>query len=225
MERQHTDKFIVRVYADSRGSWLAHELRKFNCDEINYSVHYRKGATLIDIWTMIEADLFSSKIDFIFILAGVCDMTDFSYTRTGRRYVFPPFDMDLRFQEIERIMCGIENNFRLIGGSCKLCFIQEAGIDIIRYNRIRHPVPASMLIMQASLEDNLRRLQMFTKSLNDRLGVPTLWSLIITHAMKNGLWTAVYDRTFDGLHFSGKQIAELAGAIANYVYKAIYRHI
>lgn len=223
MERP--SKYMVRVYADSRGAWLAHEIRKFNTEEIDYSVHYRKGATLTDIWAMIEGDLFSTKIDFIFIFAGICNITDRFYTRTGRRYVFPPFDMDVRFRKIEEIMCGIEKNFRLIGGSCKLCFIQEAGIDLIRYNQIRHPVPASTLIMQASLENNLRRLQRFTKSLNDKLGVPTLWSLIITHAMKNGAWTAVYERTFDGLHLSGNQIAELAKALANYVYKAIYRHL
>lgn len=122
-------------------------------------------------------------------------------------------------------MLDIENNFRLIGGNCKLCFIQEVGIDLIRYNRIRHPVPAAALIMQASLEDNLRQLQTFTKKLNDKMGVPTLWSLIITHAKKQGIWIPIYERTFDGLHFSGKQIIELANAVSNYVYKVIYRHL
>lgn len=223
MERQ--GKFIVRVYADSRGAWLAHELRKFTCTEIDYSVHYRKGATLREIWAMIEMDLFATRIDFVFVLAGVCDITDFTYTRTGRRYVLPPFDMDKRFCDIEKTMLDIENNFRLIGGKCKLSFIQEVGIDTIRYNRIRHPVPASALITQASLENNLRRLQLFTKSLNDKMNVPTLWSLIITHAKKEGVWIPVFDRTYDGLHFSRKQTIDLAKAISNYVYKVIYRHI
>lgn len=223
MERP--EKFAVRIYADSRGAWLAHEIRKFNSAEISYSVHYRKGATLRAIWAMIEMDLLSTKIDFIFILAGVCDITDFTFTRTGRRFVYPPFHMDFRFCDIERVMLDIENNFRLIGGNCKLCFIQEVGLDLIRYNHITHPVPAPILIMQASLEDNLRRLQTFTKKLNDRLGVPTLWSLIITHAKKHGLWVPIYERTFDGLHFSRRQIVDFAKTLNNYVYKAIYRHL
>lgn len=61
---------MVRVYADSRGAWLSHEIRKFNSTDIDYSVHYRKGATLREIWAMIEMDLFCARIDFIFILAG-----------------------------------------------------------------------------------------------------------------------------------------------------------
>lgn len=225
MDRQSTTPYIVRVYADSRGAWLAHEIRKFNTSEINYSVQYRKGATLTEVWAMIEIDLLSSKIDFIFILAGVCNITDCHYGRFGRRYVLPPFDMDLRFISIEKNMLDIVHNFRLIGGSCKLCFLQEAGIDLIRYNRYNHPVPASILITQASLEKNLRRLQTFTKALNDQLGVPTVWSLIITHAQKKGSWIPAYDRMFDGLHLSQKQIVEMAKALNNYVCKAIYRYI
>lgn len=225
MNRQNNSPFIVRIYADSRGSWLSHAIRHYNSDEINFSVHYRKGATLIDIWAMIESDLLTNNIDFIFIYAGVCNITDRSYNRSGRRYVLPPFDMDLRFTAIEKTMNDIVHNFRLIGGNCKLCFLQESGIDLVRYNRFRHPVPASILIMQASLENNLRKLQLFTKRLNNQLGVPTVWSLIITHAFKKGEWIPVYERTFDGLHLSYDQILDLAKALNNYVRKAIYRHI
>lgn len=225
MDRQTQSPFIVRVYADSRGAWLAHEIRKFNTPEINFSVQYIKGATLTEVWTMIETDLLTSKIDFIFIYAGVCNITDRVYNGRGRRFVLPPYDMDLRFMAIEKTMLDIVHNFRLIGGKSKLCFLQESGLDLVRYNRFHHPVPAPILIAQASLEHNLRRLQLFTKSLNDQLEVPTVWSLIITHAFKHGEWIPAYDRTIDGLHLSYKQISDLAKALNNYVCKAIYRHL
>lgn len=218
-------KFTVGIYTDSRGSWLAHELRVFNDENIKFIVNYRKGSGLIGIWEMLEADLLTTRIDFAFIYAGICDITEKCYTREGRRLVLPPYDLDDKFCAVEQTMRGIVKNFQLLAKNVRLCFIQETGIDLVRYNRFNHPVPASILMAQSSMDHNIRILQKFTKDLNDENGIPTLWSLEITHAFKHGIWNSVYDRTFDGLHLSHKQVIDLAKSINNYVRKTIYRHL
>lgn len=139
--------------------------------------------------------------------------------------MLPPYDLDVKFCEVEDIMKGIVHNIRLLSNSVKVCFIQETGIDLIRYTRFLHPVPASVLIAQISMDNNIQKLQNFTKKLNDENHIPTLWSLEITHTFKHEMWQPVYDRTFDGLHLSERQVADLAKSINNYVTKTIYRHL
>lgn len=133
--------------------------------------------------------------------------------------------MDIRFAEIERTMTSMANNFKLIGGKRRLCFLQEPGMDLIKYNRISHPVHWSYLVTQASLENNLLILQKFTKKLNDYLNAPTIWSMGVTHAFKNGEWVPVFERMRDGLHPSEKQITVYAKLIANYARKVYYNHL
>lgn len=222
---QCASPFRVGVYSDSRGSWLAHELRNYNNEFINYSVHYRKGSGLIGVWEMLEADILNNETDFAFIYASICDLTEKFYSTQGRRYVLPPYDLDVKFRDVESIMKGIVHNTRLLTNRVKICFIQETGIDLVRYNRFPHPVPATILIAQISMDHNIRKLQNFTKKLNDDNSVPTLWSLEITHSFKHNIWQPVYDRTFDGLHLSHKQVVDLAKSINNYVTKTIYRHL
>lgn len=157
-------------------------------------MHFIRGAGLRRIWEDIEYDILLSneKLDIVIIYAGVCDITDYHFDRRGRHTVIPPFNMDHRFIDIESCMNDIASNFRMINPSGKLFFLQESGIDVIRYNRIPEPIPASYLIMQASLENNLRVLQKFTKKLNDRLMIPTPWSLEVTNAFRNNKWIPIY---------------------------------
>lgn len=224
-------KYNVHIYADSRGAHLQQELSRFNDENIHFLVHLIRGAGLRRIWEEIEYDILLSNniLDLVYIIAGVCDITDCYYDHRGRRTVLPPYDMDLRFAEIEHCMkhCmkGIANNFNLINPSGKLCFLQEAGIDIIRYNRIVDPIPSKYLVMQASLENNLRIFQKFTNNLNDSMKMPTPWSLEITNAYRHNKWIPIFDRLADGLHPSQSQIRDLSFVLNHHARMAIYRHI
>lgn len=171
---------------------------------------------------MIEQDLLFSDVDIFIVYAGICDITDRSCTREGGRRFMPPFDMDIRFSQIELTMQTMASNFRLIGGERKLCFLQEPGI---LYNQIRHPVHWTYLITQASLEKNLRILQRFTRELNDSLHTPTIWSMCVTYAFKNGVWMPIYERLRDSLHPSPSQIVVYAKLVTSYARKVYYNHL
>lgn len=174
---------------------------------------------------MIEHDLLTMEIDMIYIFAGVCNMTDRYIRPNGSLSYWPPFDMDLCFKAIEDTMRDIVRNFELLSQGNKLCFLQEPGLDLVRYNRIAHPVPASILIMQASLEDNLRRLQKITIKLNGRLNIPTPWTLEITHCLRHDEWLPVFDRFSHGLHPTTHQAELYAKKIAKFSKRVIFPHI
>lgn len=179
----------------------------------------------MQVWEMIEHDLLFSNVDIFIVYAGIYNITERVCTRAGRRRFMPPFDMDIRFKQIEEIMKNMSANFLLIGVKRKLCFLQEPGMDLVVYNQIRHPVHWSYLITQASLEKNLAILQRFTKKLNESLNTPTIWSMSVTHAFKNGVWMPIYDRLRDGLHPSQNQIVVYAKLIASYARKVYYNHL
>lgn len=121
-------------------------------------------------------------------------------------------------------MKSIAINHGLINKHGKLCFLQEAGLDIMRYNHVSDPIPASYLITQASLEHNLRILQDYTKDLNDEMKIPTPWSLEITHAIRHNKLVPIYERMIDALDPSRRQIKELAAVLNHYAETVIYRH-
>lgn len=133
--------------------------------------------------------------------------------------------MDYRFRDIEHCMKDITSNHKMINPHGKLCFLQEPGLDLIRYNRIVDPIPASCLITQASLEKNLRILQDSAKRLNDDMMMPTPWSLEISHAKRHDKWVPIYERMPDGLHPSRKMLRDLAGVLNHYAQTVIYRHL
>lgn len=115
-------KLKVRVYVDSRGVGLNQEIRKYSTEEMNFSACFIRGATLRVIWELIESDLLFSDVDVFIVYASICDITDRTYTRNGRRVFLPPYDMDTRFEEIESTMHSMANNFQLVCGRRKLCF-------------------------------------------------------------------------------------------------------
>lgn len=115
-------------------------------------------------------------------------------------------------------MRDIIHNFKLIPckPGCKLAFLPEPGLDLIRYNKIPHPVPWRILIIQEEIEERLELLQLYTRALNSHVGSLTPWTMDTTHAHRNGRLVPVYDRTTDGLQFSGLQVKKLAEIIANF---------
>lgn len=219
MSRPDNCKLHVKIYADSRGAWLGNELRRFQSDKYTISVSYRRGAKMIDIWEMIEYDLVykSEEIDFIFVYAGVCDLTRRSVTRSGRRIYWPDADIVGSFSRLKRIMNDMINNLMLISPRLKMCFLPEAGVDLITYNRIQHPVPYKLLIVQEVFEDHLRDLQLVTRILNTRMGVMTPWSLDVTHRWRANRLIPVFERSFDGLHLTLLQVRRLARIVTLYV--------
>lgn len=219
MEESFREKFHVRVYADSRGAWLRRELRRLNADKYTFSVFYRRGAGLIDIWEAIEYDLLvgNLNIDFIFVYCGVCDLTVRYLNRFGRRTYWPQPDMNESFNRIKRTMSDMIDNLKLIKPGLRLCFLPESGVDLISYNRINHPVPWYLLIVQEEFENRLRDLQWVTRIINSRMGVITPWSLETTHCRRAGRLVPVYGRSFDGLHPTINQVRRMATILSVYV--------
>lgn len=209
-------KKYILIVTDSRGSWLNREIQRYQTHLLKFKVIYRRGAGLAVLWEIIEWNLLSRRVDYVFILGGVCDLTD-RYLVNGRRSHWLPEDIDGRFNMVYRLLRDISSNFRLLNTGAKLIFLPEPGLDLIRWNRISHPVPWRFLVEQAELQERLELLQLYTKVINSHLGSITPWSLDITHSFRNGELHPVYDRMRDGLHFSGMQVKKLAQILACYV--------
>lgn len=209
-------KFVL-IVTDSRGSWLHKELKKYQLPRLRFTVIYRRGAGLKVLWETIEDCILTHSWDYVLILGGVCDITD-RYHVLGRREFWPPHDMDSRFAEIYTTMRDIVSNFKIISKNtqCKMAFLPEPGLDLVKYNQVPHPVPWRILVIQAELESRMELLQLYTRVLNSHLGSLTPWTMDITHAHRNGRLVPVYDRMNDGVHFSGNQIRKLAEVLANF---------
>lgn len=203
------------IITDSRGSWLHKELRRHQQRSLKFNVIYRRGAGLRELWEIAEHAILTREVDLILMLGGVCDMTDKFYVNGVRKF-WPPDDMDKRFRNISRNLKDMAYNFKLMAPKCKLAFLPDPGLDLIRVNKIRHSVPWRALVVQSELEENLETLHLYTRVLNSYLGSLTPWTLEITHSHRRNNMIPVYDRTQDGIHFSREQVEKLAAEIARY---------
>lgn len=203
------------VKTDSRGSWLHYHLRNYQDYSIRYKVIYKKGAGLKALWEIAERAILTRPVDLILFLGGVCDMTEKIYIN-GRKFYWPTDDMETVFSEINTSMKDIAKNYRILNPSCKFVFLPDPGLDLIRVNRIPHPVPWRELVVQEELENHLELLHLYTRALNSYMGSLTPWTLDVSHSHRNGNLRPVYDRMYDGLHFSRDQIMRLASEISRY---------
>lgn len=217
-------KIKVKIFADSRGTWLGYHLGNIPQLNIEFSVKYRKGADIVKIWEMVEYEVLQDSADIYIIFGGVCDLTRKSYDVFGRRVFWPHEDLKLIFEKLTGKMEAMARNFRLINQHAILCFLPEPGLDMVRYNQVLHPVPWYILLLQETLENNLRILQAKTQVINASIGSKTPWSLEVTHTKRGDRFVPVYDRTFDGLHFSPYQVWKLAGYIFKFVNDTLRQH-
>lgn len=219
MERK--EKKRVLIITDSRGAWLSRELRNYTRDvsmeKYDFRVIYRKGAGLAVLWEIAEYALLTRKIDVLMILGGICDITGPSRDGTGRRVFWPRGNLSDRMDYVTNIMESIVSNFRLLDLPCRLCFLPEPGADLIRYNRLFHPVDWNYLIIQEQLENYLVSLHAFTRRLNKSLQMPTPWTLDASHTRRNGRLIQVYSRFRDGLHPALPQVKKWAEIIVQFV--------
>lgn len=206
--------FVTYVYCDSRGARLHQKLRDLSDFTTKFRVRFKHGATLKQLWEIIEYDLLTKRIDLVVIFCVICNLTDRCYSPRGPRLFLPPFNMDERFEEVENTMAAISSNFSLLNQGNKLCFLPESGCDLIRMNGIYHPVPC--------FEHNLEILQLKAEKINLQFGVPAPWTLEISHDLRHDRWVPLYDRFFDGIHPTDKQAAEYSIAIARYVQSALH---
>lgn len=167
------------------------------------------------LWEIAEKAIMTRPVDLIILLGGVCDMTR-KFTVGNRRFFWPLEEFEHTFADISSTMKDIARNYRLMAPPCKFVFLPDPGVDLIRLNRIPHPVPWRELIVQEELEEHLETLHLYTRALNSYMGSLTPWSLDVTHAHRHGNLRPVYDRLQDGLHFSGEQVSKLASEINRY---------
>lgn len=217
-------KLLIIIYGDSRGAWLERSLRRYQTDKYHFVVRFRRGAGLIYLWELIEYDILtcSRRADFIIVYGGICDLTQRYINRFGRRSYWPASDMRDSFKKVKRTMNDMVNNLRLICPNMRMCFIPEAGVDMIIYNRIHHPVPYRLLILQETFENYLRDLQWVTRLINSRSGLVTPWSLNITHSHRAGRMVPVFGRSMDGLHLTIQQVRRLAQVIVCYTLNEVF---
>lgn len=180
----------VLIITDSRGAWLSREVRNYTresqIEDFDFRVIYRKGAGLAKIWEIAEHALLTRKIDLLLILGGICDITGPTRDNRGRSVFWPRGNIPDRMVYVTNIMKDIVSNFRLLHLPCRLCFISEPGADLIRYNRLHHPIDWSYLIIQEELENYMVSLHAFTRRLNSSLQMPTPWTLDASHTRRNG---------------------------------------
>lgn len=214
------EKKRVLIIMDSRGAWLSRELRNYTrdsqIDKIEFRVIYRKGAGLATLWEVAEFALLTRKIDLLLILGGICDITGPSRDSSGRRVFWPRSNLPERMDYVVSIMEGIVSNFRLLDLPCRLCFLPEPGADLIRYNRLFHPIDWKYLIIQEELESFMVSLHAFTRRLNRSLQMPTPWTLDASHTRRNGRLIQVYSRFRDGLHPALPQVKKWAEIIVEF---------
>lgn len=228
MDQYHTtkrrnnrvNKKFVLIITDSRGSWLHYRLRQYQNRTIKFRVIYKRGAGLKMLWEIAEWAILTRPVDLIILLGGVCDMTSKIYIGESRFY-WPLDDMDKTFTDISTITKDIARNYRMIAPACKFVFLPDPGADLIRLNRIPHPVPWRELVVQQELEEHLELLHLYTRALNSYMGSLTPWSLDVSHAHRNGNLRPVYDRFYDGIHFSSEQVSKLASEINRYSREAL----
>lgn len=212
------------VLADSRGSYLWRELRRTHNDDVYFRVISRKGASLRKLWEIAEAEIFQGRPDIIILYGGICDLTDRSYNWYGRREFWPPADLVARINEVANLMSSIANNLTLMNISVRLCFLPEAGCDLLSYNRCVDPIPRELMVLQENFEHGLKYLQKHARILNSQLGMPTPWTLDATHGRRYGKLVPVYNRLHDGLHPTLEVTRELANILSKYLSYVIHEH-
>lgn len=209
-------KSIV-IIADSRGARLAQELRSIHNNNVHYRVLVKSGARLIQLWELAENEILFNRPDLIFILGSICDLTDRHFDEEGNRYFWPPANLSARVDYVIATMEEMANNAQLIGNNTKVCFLQENGMDINKYNGISDPIPWRNLNIQHNLERGFSRIQTKARQLNASMGLSTPRSLDITHSRRNGRLRPVYNRLYDGLHFQRAVARQLARILDDYV--------
>lgn len=217
-EPQLYNKPVVKLLADSRGAKIVREISRIDPDDIDFTVTYKRGAKLEDLWELAESQLLRYNTpDLIILFGGVCNLTDKVYTNNGERKFWPPQDIHSRMMEIVATMEIIVSNFNLINKSTKLCFIPEPGMDLLAYNRVILPIPWNMAAIQQKMENELRWLHDATRDINRRLGSNTPRTIEITHSKRHGRYIPVYSRLPDGLHPSNEIANRYAKTLLRYV--------
>lgn len=107
--------------------------------------------TLGRLWAIAESEILKGRPDIIILYGGICDLTDRHYI-DGSRQFWPPYDFRTRIKEVTDTLHSIANNHKLLNVSIRLCILPEGGCDLIRYNRIRNPVPREILEVQEGFE-------------------------------------------------------------------------
>lgn len=121
------------------------------------------------LWEIAERAILTKPVDLIILLGGVCDMTRKIHIG-DRRFYWPLEELDKTFTDISTTMKDIARNYRMLAPFCKFVFLPDPGVDLIRFNRIPHPVPWRELIVQEELEEHLELLHLYTRALNSYMG-------------------------------------------------------
>lgn len=215
--RPFTRIYKAALVSDSRGKLMEGNFNAITDFPVQFCVYHRSGAKLENLWETIEQILLFEHVDIVYILGGICNITD-PIIIDGNRQFWPPTNLTGRVNALSSIMSDIFGNYSLMYTNTKLCMLPEPGIDLVKYNRIRDPVDYNILMTQNELEGKLHFLQELTRSLNASVNIKTPWTLDITHARRNGRIVPVYDRLSDGLHFPTSIRRKLARILSKHAY-------
>lgn len=223
MNHQRPSRIIrAAIVSDSRGRSLDFLFSQLFDFPVEFTVYYRNGAHLRDLWETVEQIILFDHTDIVYLYGGVCDLTDKMYINGVKQY-WPPANLNARINEINSVMSDIFSNFTLMYTTTKLCLIPEAGLDLIKYNAVPDPVPRHLLVIQEDIEKKLHFLQELAKSLNHSVGMITPFTLDVTHARRSGRMVPVYNRLYDGLHPSLSVKKKFAKIIMKHAYRVCTR--
>lgn len=137
--RLFTKTIRAALVTDSRGKDMEALFHSYMRTE--FTVHYQSGAGQRLMWETIRHIILFQHIDIIYLLGGVCDLSDRQYDSRGCRQFWPPQDIGGRFNNVNSLLTDITNNYLIMYTSTKFFIIPDPGLDLIRYNNIQNPVP------------------------------------------------------------------------------------
>lgn len=148
---------------------------------VEFSIYFHSGAKIGKLWETIEQILLFEHMDIVYVLGGVCNLTD-PHMQNGQSQFWPPNILTGRVNELSSTLSYMFGNYSLMFTNTKFCMLPEPGLDLVRYNGIMNPVDYEIFLIQYELERKLHFLHELTRSLNASVNMSTPWTLDITHA-------------------------------------------
>lgn len=178
--------FKAALVTDSTGKNMESLFNQNMEATVQFTVYYYSGAGLRSLWETIEHIILFHHVNIVYLLGGICDLTDRSYDDLGRRQFWPPTNIRGRFSFTRSILSDNTSNFTLMYIKTKFCIIPDPGCDLIRYNSVTNPVPRYLLEIQEKFDNGIYFLRELTKSLNESINMITQWTIDVTHGRRYG---------------------------------------
>lgn len=215
----HSQQLKIAIIADSRGVGLQAVLDRLNEAKHKISVFVHKGRGIVAAVKETSKTLIWMAPDHIFVLAGICDITQINrITRI----------VSLRDDNLEQLLDRFTGQMDIIRHHLsiflterkyKLSFCHVIGMDLAIHNHLHQEHPR-----QALLNEMVAEVNQAITSFNEENGVITPWTAKEVHRnKKGGKKTTRYQKLApDGLHLSDDLREKWAMVLLNTIHRTTY---